>query len=414
MRRASPKDLLTALRGSRAVASPGCGTPGTLLDVIGENAAALQMSLFSGLLLGKYPFLDAVRAKEITYGTWHVMPPVRDLVAAGDVPFYPVRASRVPQLLEHLTVDTALVRLSPPDRHGFCSLGPSVSYSRGAMRRARTVIAELDPNVPRTRGESEVHVDEVDLFVDSEVAMPEYRRAPVDEVSAAIARHLVAILPQRPTIQIGIGAIPEAFVDQLVTDRVGDLRFAGMATDGMADVFAAGLLDVELHHGYPGVMAAELMGSKELMDFADDNAAIGVYSTERAITASSLWGMDRFVTINSALAVDLAGQVAADGWAGRQISGVGGSIDFTEAAMHSHGGVRIMALAASDVRRNSSKIVESLGPGTPVTLPRHSVDWVVTEHGAARLEGLSLQERGEALRELASPTSDRTILKKGS
>lgn len=407
------EEIRTVLRGARAVASPGCGTPGTLLSLIGENAAELRMSLFSGLLLGDYPFLDAIRAKEISYGTWHVMPPVRDLVATGEVSFYPVRASRVPQLLDDLAIDTALVRLSPPDRHGFCSLGPSVSYSRGAVRKARTVIAELDPQVPRTRGESEVHVDEVDLVVDSEVAMPEYRRAPVDEVSAAIARHLVAIMPKRPTIQIGIGAIPEAFVDQLLADGVGDLRFAGMATDGMADLFDAKLLDVEQRNGYPAVMAAELMGSGKLMNFADDNAAVGVYSTERAITASSLWELDRFVSINSALAIDVAGQVAADGLGGKQISGVGGSIDFTEAALHSHGGVRVIALASSDVRRNSTKIVESLGHGTPVTLARHSVDWVVTEHGAARLGSLNLQERAEALRRVCHPSHRDALLEKG-
>jgi 4-hydroxybutyrate CoA-transferase len=415
MRTVGPRDVIAALRGARAVSSPGCGTPSTLLEIIGAHAEDVHgLSLFSGMLLGDYPFVAGVENGHISYGTWHVMPPIRRLVAEGTVGFYPVRASQVPRLLGDLAVDTALVRVSPPDRHGFCSLGPSVSYPRGAIRRARTVIAEIDPSVPRTRGESEVHLDEIDLAIDSQVPMPEYRRATADEVSRSIARHLVELLPENPTIQIGIGGIPEAFADQLLADRAGGLRFAGMATDGMADLFEAGLLDLEPRHGYPAIMSAELMGSRKLMDFADDNAALGAYSTERGITASSLWSMDRFVTINSALEIDLTGQAAAEAMSGKQISGVGGSIDFTESALHSSGGLRVIALASADVRRNTSKIVAQLTAGTPVTLPRHSIDWVVTEHGAVQLGSQSLTGRAEALRSISHPTHQDHIAQEAS
>lgn len=420
MRHADEAEVVQALRGSRAVASPGCGVPGTLLDLIARNAGAMRgTTLLSGLLLGEYPFLDAVREGVLAYATWHVMPPVRSLVADGTVPFYPVRASQVPWLLGELDADAALVRVSPPDRHGFCSLGASVSYPRGAIRRSRLVIAEIDPAVPRTRGESDVHIDEIDLAIDSTVPMPEYRRAQPDEISRAIASHLVSLLPERPTIQIGIGGIPEAFVDLLVERRVPGLRFAGMATDGMADVFEAGLLDVSSTVPWPAIMSAELMGSRRLMDFADDNPAVGAYSTEQGITASTLWEIERFVTINSALEIDRTGQVAAENVAGRQISGVGGSVDFTESALHSRGGLRIVALPAADVRRHASKIVDHFAEGTPVSLARHSVDWVVTEYGAARLGPLSLRERAEALNAIAhpdhraAPGSDAVPLMKG-
>jgi 4-hydroxybutyrate CoA-transferase len=380
--------------------------------LIADHAEEVSgMSLFSGLLLGDYPFMDAVEHGHISYATWHVMPAVRRLVADGTVGFHPVRASQVPRLLIDLSIDTALIRVSPPDRHGFCSLGPSVSYPRGAVRRAQTVIAEIDPAVPRTRGESEIHVDEIDLAVESTAPMAEYRRAAPDEVSRAIAHHLVSILPDRPTIQVGIGSIPEAFVDRLLSDRVEGLRFAGMGTDGMADLFEAGLLDLEHRYGYPAIMSAELMGSSRLMEFADDNAALATYTTERGITASSLSEIDRFVTINSALQVDLTGQVSAEAMGAKQISGVGGSIDFTESALHSRGGVRVIALASDDVRRNATKIVESLAPGSPVTLPRHSVDWVVTEHGAVQLASLTLTERADALRRI-SPTASALPISK--
>lgn len=404
MRSAGEDDVVSALRGSRAVIAPGCGTPGTILRLIAARADELpHTALCSGLLLGDYPFLDAVDAGLLTYSTWHVMPAVRDLVAAGTVPFHPVRASQVPWLLGEMGVDVALVRVSPPDRHGFCSLGPSVSYPRGAIRRSRLVIAEIDPSVPRTRGESEVHADEIDMAIESTVPMFEYRRAQPDDVSRAIAATLVDLLPQRPTVQIGIGSIPEAFVDLLVERRVEDLRFAGMAVDGMADVFDAGLLDVSTNVPWPAVMAAELMGSRRLMDFADDNAAVGVYSTELALTASTLGTIDRFVSINSALQVDQSGQVAADNIAGRQISGIGGGVDFAEAALHSRGGMRVVALPAADARRNVSKIVEGFDPSTPISVPRHSIDWVVTEFGAARVGPLSVRDRVAALSSISHP-----------
>ncbi|WP_340539094.1 acetyl-CoA hydrolase/transferase family protein [Nocardioides sp. GXZ039] len=406
MRWVTPAEIVERLAGATAVASPGCGEPSTLLALIGEHADRLPgLRLYSGLLLGDYPFLDAVESGQIAYGTWHVMPAVRELVEAGTVPFYPVRASRVPWLLGALEMDTALIRVSPPDRHGFCSLGASVSYPRTAVELATTVIAEIDEAVPRTRGESEIHVDQIDLAIRSARPLPEYRRAPSSEVSEQIARHLLALLPERPTIQIGIGAIPEAFVDLLLAEGVAGLRFAGMATDGIADLFAAGLID-RGRGEYPPVMSAELMGTRTLMDFADDNPALGTYSTERGITASTLWGMDRFVSINSALAVDLTGQVSAEALGGKQVSGVGGSVDFFESAMHSEGGVRVIALPASDVRRGVSKIVPELGAGAQVSIPRHSVEWVVTEHGAVSLAALPLAERAEALLSIAPPAAD--------
>lgn len=404
MRRATESEVVTALRGGRVVASPGCGTPATLLDLVAGRADELAgTALFSGLLLGEYPFVEAVQRGALSYGTWHVMPPVRTLVADGTVAFYPIRASQVPWLLGELQIDAALVRVSPPDRHGFCSLGPSVSYPRTAVRRSRLVVAEIDPAVPRTRGESEIHVDEIHLAVDSTVPMPEYRRARSDEVSRAIAENLIGLLPERPTIQIGIGSIPEAFVDLLVERQVPGLRFAGMATDGMADLFDAGLLELTDNVPWPAVMSAELMGSRRLMDFADDNAALGTYTTERGITASTLWSMDRFVTINSALEIDRTGQVAAENVAGRQISGIGGTVDFVEAALHSRGGMRVVALPAADARRNTSKLLERFAEDTPVSLPRHSIDWVVTEYGAVRLGPLSLRERAEALDSITHP-----------
>lgn len=404
MRLASESEIVRAFAtGRRIVASPGCGTPTTLLELLGRRAGGAPASfLCSGLLLGSYPFLDAVSEGRLTYATWHVMPPIRDLVADGVVAFHPVRASQVPRLLRHLRVDTAFIRVSPPDRHGFCNLGPSVSYPVIATRETQLVIAEIDETVPRARGEGSVHVSQIDLAVPSRHPMPEYAPALPDERSRAIARHVLPLLPAAPTLQIGIGSIPEALVQELARERVPDLRFAGMAVDGMADLHDAGLLDCGRLAPYPPVAAVELMGTRRLMDFAHENPALAMYSTPVGGTAPQLGMIDRFVSINSALAVDCFGQVSADWAGGAQLSGVGGSVDFAEAAVNSRDGVRIVAMAATDVRRSTSKIVRSLA-GAPVTIPRHGVDYVVTERGVASLAFASAAERVDALAAIAHP-----------
>jgi len=397
--------------GRRIIASPGCGAPTTLLEAIGSDPDRIQGShLFSGLLLGDYPFLDAVGEGTIGYGTWHVMPPVRRLVTDGTVDFYPVRGSQVPALLRHLDVDVALVRVAPPDRHGWCNLGPSTSYPLTAIAASKLVVAELDESVPRARGEAAIHVSRIDFAVESTSAMPEYRRAESDAMSKAIAKHIVGLLPDRPILQIGIGSISEAFVDELLDARVGGLRFAGMGVDGIADLHDAGLLDVDGLHPYPPVLAAELMGSRRLMDFAHENPSLGMFGTPIGINAQTLGGLDRFVSVNSALEVDIHGQVSSEVVGGKQISGVGGSVDFVDAAMHSAGGCRVIAMAATNVRDSSSKLVRSLAEGVPVTIPRHAVDCVVTEHGVARLAHASARERLEQLAAVAAPAHRDELL----
>ncbi|HWX09943.1 MAG TPA: acetyl-CoA hydrolase/transferase C-terminal domain-containing protein, partial [Gaiellaceae bacterium] len=393
------------------VASPGCGAPNSLFDAIAKNPLAIEGStLYSGLLLGDYPFLPAVEEGLLRYATWHVMPAVRDLVASGVVPFHPVRASQVPALLRDLKVDTALIRVAPPDRHGFCNLGPSVSYPIGAVRLANLVVAEFDETAPRVYGEAAVHVSEIDVAIDAFMPMSEYRRAEGDETSRAIARHILELLPESPVVQIGIGSIPEALLDELRAAGRGDLRFAGMAVDGIADLYDSGLLARAPLHPYPPVVAAELMGSARLMEFADGNPVIGNFSTGIAIDGRTLGQFDRFVSINSAVEVDRYGQVNSEWASGRQLSGVGGSVDFFEAAANSSGGCRILAMAAANVRDASSKIVGALKEGVPVTIPRHSVDYVVTEFGVARLDTASVRERADRLAEVAAPDHRTAIV----
>jgi 4-hydroxybutyrate CoA-transferase len=396
--------------GKTMVASPGCGAPSTLLQAIADDPDEVAGgTLLSGLLLGDYVFLDAVRAGTLRYGTWHVMPQIREMVADGTVPFFPVRASQVPAMLTDFGVNTALVRLSPPDRHGFCSLGPSVSYPLLAIRAADLVVAEIDESVPRTHGESAVHVSEIDVAIASELPMPEYPRAKADEVSRTIARNIIPLLPANPTIQIGIGSIPEALLDELQAHEIRNLRFAGMGIDGMADLHEAGLLAHDSFVPFPPLMCAELMGTQRLMSFAADNPILGMYSTPFSINAHRLAEIPNFASINSAIEIDLRGQINAEWTRDQQLSGVGGSIDFVEAAIHSDGGVRIIAMRSATARNVANKIVGALATETPVTVPRHSVDYVVTENGVARLAFASVRERAQLLASVAASESPDAV-----
>lgn len=387
--------------GARIACSPGCGTPTTLLRALAAASEGRGWELCSGLQLGGYPFLDAVAAGHLGYRTWHVMAPVRDLVADGRAHYVPARASEVPRLLDAWDVRVALVRVSPPDRNGYLSLGPSVSYPLPAVQRAAVVVAEVDPALPRTAGHSLLHRSAVDVLVESEDPTPTYVAAEPDEVSRRIAAHVVDLLPRHPVLQLGIGAVPEAITAALADADVGTARLVGMASDAAVDLFARGVLDPGAVVPAPAVVAAELMGTERLFALADGNPSIGVYPSTLSHDAAGLGALERFVSVNSAVEVDLLGQVNAETVGSRQLSGVGGSLDYTEAAFRSTGGRRIVALPSTAARGTASRVVARLDGAT--TVPRAAADVVVTEHGVAHLRGRSLAERDEALRAVADP-----------
>jgi 4-hydroxybutyrate CoA-transferase len=382
------------------------GAPTTVLSKIADRASGRRWSLSSGLLLGDYPFLSAVVDGQLTYRTWHVMPPVRDLVAEGVVGYVPVRASHLADLLEKWAVGAALVRVSPPDNRGYCSLGPSVSYGMAALRTAVTLIGEVDPSVPRTCGDSRVHVSVFDSLVETETAIPTYTSAKPNAVSTRIAQRVLELLPKQPTLQIGIGAIPETLVRSLREADLGGIRFVGMATDEMVDLFQAGVLRDGDVVPTPAVLSPDMMGTEKLLEFSNDNAAIGMYPSAVSHDCAQLGLIDRFVSINTAVEVDLFGNVNSEVVAGRQISGPGGGLDYIDTATRSVGGLRIIALPSASSDGTVSRIVPRL---SHVTIPRSMVDVIVTEHGVARLDGLTTRERVEALIEIAHPDQQQTL-----
>ncbi|WP_219413727.1 acetyl-CoA hydrolase/transferase family protein [Pseudonocardia nigra] len=397
MPRVSAAAALRSVRaGARVVATSYCATPDTLLRALAERTREVPgVTLGAGMLLGGHPYADAVRAGRLALRNWHVAGAGRKLMADGLAEYVPCRAGDLPALLARQGVDVALLRVSPPDARGFCSLGPSASYGRALVDTAQVVVAEVDEGLPRTCGEDvAVHVYEVDHLVETDSPTPVYRRAPVTRESARIADLVLGLLPEDATLQLGIGAVPEAVADALADAGAVRQRFVGLACDAM----------IEMVTGPRGasVTTVELMGGPKLFAACAGNPRVRMASSARVHDPRWLADLPRLVSVCSALQVDLTGQVASESVGGAPVAGIGGSADFFDGAHFSTGGLRVVALPATTAK-NRSRIVARLDPGTPVTLPRHAVDVVVTEHGTAVLTGRSVRERAEALLGVVAP-----------
>ena len=386
--------MLSVRAGARVVPSPYCATPDTLLRGLARRAESVPgLVLDTGLLLGGHPYADAVRAGALRCRSWHLAGPARRLAAEGLVDYVACRASDVPALVG-AGVDVALVRVSPPDSDGRCGLGPSGSYGRALVAGAALVIGEVDEAFPRTCGpETTVHVSQIDHLVESDTPTPTYGPSRTGPETARIVRTVLDLLPLGAAVQVGIGAVPEAVAGELAASGERDLRLVGLGVDSMVAALRT-----------PGVRleVAELMGTAALFAAADGNPAVRLLPSRTVHDARWLGGIPRLVSVCSALQVDLSGQVASEAVDGVPLSGIGGSADFSDGARLSPGGLRIVALPAT-TPAGASRISAALGPGTPVTIPRHGVDVVVTEFGAAVLAGRSLRERAEALVAIAHP-----------
>jgi acetyl-CoA hydrolase len=400
----SPDAAMRLIESDAAiVAAPGCGSPTTLLTALARRSHDIALTLHLGLQVDDSPWLADIDPDRFRLRSWHLAGPLRQRLGDGVVEYVPARATQVTDELARSNVDVALIRVSPADEHGFHSLGPTASYILPSARRSRIVIAEVDPGVPHTFG-TWIHRSQITATVESEYPMPLYEAATLDPTSVAIAARVLELLPERPVLQLGIGGVPEALTASLTDADLGPLRFVGMVTDAMAGIFDAGKLDLEAVYPDPAILAAEVMGTRRVMDFVDHNPLVGVRESTYSHHPAALGTLDRFVSINSAVDVDLTGQVNAESVRGRQISGVGGSIDYAETAFHSDGGLRILALSSTTPDGRHSRIVPTIDAGNTITHPRSSIDLVVTEHGVADLRGRSLTERRAALISVSDPS----------
>jgi 4-hydroxybutyrate CoA-transferase len=392
--------------GDRVFVHSVAAAPKRLIDAMTARASELRVVEVVQLHTeGEAPYAAPALAKSFRVNALFVGANVREAVQAGRADYLPVFLSEVPQLFRGglLPLDVALVQVSPPDRHGYCSLGVSVDASRAAVQTARTVIAQVNPLMPRTHGDGLIHVDAIDFLVEGREPIPELPRRPITDCERAIGRHCAELVEDGATLQLGIGALPEATLSWL-----GDHHRLGihseMISDGIVDLVEKGVITGEAKRIHPGkIVAGFAHGSRRLYDFLDDNPLVQMLDIAYVNDTAVIRRNPKVTAINSALEVDLTGQVCADSIGEHQYSGVGGQMDFIRGAALSEGGKPIIALH-SVTSAGESRIVSHLKPGAGVVTTRAHVHFVVTEHGIADLFGKNLRQRAAALIAVAHPS----------
>jgi 4-hydroxybutyrate CoA-transferase len=402
----SAAEAVKAIRsGDRVWIQPSCGTPKPLIDALVVRAPELlDVELVHMKTLGEAVYTRPEYEGRFRHRGLFLGDNVREAVAAGRADYTPIFLSEIESLFETtLPLDVVLMQVSPPDAHGFVSLSTTVDCTMTALRCAKTVIAEVNERAPRTHGDTAVHVSQISMFVETSRPLLELHTEPFTEMHLDVARNVASLIPDGSTLQPGIGGISEAVLHCL--DDKHDLGIhTEMCPDGVVDLMEAGIINGQrktLHRGK--AVAAFVLGSQKLFDYIHENPSFEFRSISYVNDPFVVARNDRMVAINSALQVDLTGQVCADSLGTRPYSGFGGQIDFIRGAARSRGGVPIIALPSTACGGKVSRIVPVLEPGAGVVTSRADVHYVVTEHGIAYLHGKSLRERAEALIGIADP-----------
>ncbi len=384
--------------GSRVILPHGCVEPTAFYDALmAEREHFRALHLYSGLQFGEYAYLRSGLNENFTYTTWQASGRIRQLCKDGQIDFLPLRFRDVTRVISRdgaLPPDVVVVQVSKPE-NGAVSLGISVSLYRDLIASACMVIAEINAHMPVTHGNTRVPLEALTLAIESHCPLGTYpppRRSVRDE---RIVELILGLIPRGAWVQFGVGSIPDAVLSRL--HEVPDVNLhSGMLTDGLVDFVGKSA------HA-PRVVTGEVAGSPALYEFVGRTSAVEFQPSSVTHDVFTIARLPRFVSINSAVEVDLHGQVNGEAVGGVQISGIGGSLDFAEGAAASAGGAGIIALPSTTEDGKRSKIVRQLAAGTPVTIPRVCADCVVTEFGVARLKGKTLRERAEALRAIAHP-----------
>ncbi|MBS1714567.1 MAG: acetyl-CoA hydrolase/transferase family protein [Armatimonadetes bacterium] len=353
---------------------------------------------------GPAPYAEPGMEESFRVNALFVGANTRKAVDEGRADYIPVFLSEVPALFRNriLPIDTALIQVSPPDKHGFCSLGISIEATRAAVQTAKRVIAQVNRHMPRSHGDGLIHVDTLTSIVEHDQPLPEVLGKPAGETEAAIGRHCAGLIEDGATLQMGIGAIPDAVIASLAGHK--DLGVhTEMFSDGLVDLVEKGVVTGSQKRVHPGkIVATFVLGSQRVYDFLDDNPLVAMLDAAYVNDTAVIRRNRRVTAINSAIEVDVTGQVCADSIGCRMYSGVGGQMDFIRGAMYSEGGKPIIALP-SVTNKGESRIVGMLKPGAGVVTTRAHVHFVVTEYGVADLYGKNLRQRAEALIAIAHP-----------
>lgn len=410
----SPEEAVKLIpRGAHVFIGSGCGEPQGLVKALASAEMLVDVEVIQVLTLGLAPYVKEKYHAQFRHNAFFIGPHARKAVWEGRADYTPVFLSEVPRLFKtgQVHLDVALIQVSPPDENGYCSFGIAVDITKPAAENAELVIAEINPHMPRVGGNSLMHVDALDVLTFSSLPLLELPKYKVqEEVVERIGKSVAELVPDGATIQVGIGNIPNAIL-QALKDKKDLGLHTEMLSDGVLELITAGVITNKRKTLHPGkAVASFCMGSRKLYTFIDRNPFFEFYPSDYVNNPFVIAAHEKMVAINTALEVDLTGQVCADSLGPRFYGGIGGHLDFVRGAARALEGKPIIVLP-STTKRGRSTIVSQLSPGAGVATTRGDVHYVVTEYGTAYLHGKSVRERALALISIAHPQFRAELLK---
>src|ERR1700751_599670 len=392
--------------GMRVYIQPGCAEPESLVESLMRRAPELyDVEIVHMMTMGAAPYVVPEMAGHFRHNAIFIGANVREAINEGRADYTPIYLSEIEELFEssEMPIDIALIQVSPPDSHGFCSFGVGVDTTLTAARLARYVVAQVNDQMPRTYGDSFIHVNKIDAIVESSRPLCALKKHAVTEIQIAIARNVAGLIQDGAVIQTGIGGIPDAVLPMLM-DRKDLGVHSELVSDGVIPLIDAGVLTGARKNFKPRkIILGFALGSKRLFEYVDNNPIFEFHPTAYTNDPGLIARNDNMVAINSALQVDLTGQVCSDSIGTYFYSGIGGQVDFLRGASRSKGGKPIIAISSTAKDGAISRIMPMLSPGAGVVTSRGLIRYVVTEYGVAYLHGKSIRERAKALIEIAHP-----------
>ncbi|MBI3478680.1 MAG: acetyl-CoA hydrolase/transferase family protein [Acidobacteria bacterium] len=392
--------------GMRVYIQPGCAEPETLVEALMHRGPDVEdVEIVHMMTMGTAPYVAPEMAGHFRHNAVFIGGNVRDAINDGRADYTPIYLSEIEELFESgaMPIDVALVQVSPPDAHGFCSFGIGVDTTLTAAKVARFVVAQVNDQMPRTNGDSFIHVNDIDMVVVQSRPLCEIKRVRITEMHTAIARNVAGLIDDGCVLQTGIGGIPDAVLPFLM-DRKDLGIHSELVSDGAIPLIDAGVITGARKNFKPRkIIVGFILGTRKMFDYVHNNSMFEFHPTAYVNDPNFIARNDRMVAINSCLQVDLTGQVCSDSIGNQFYSGIGGQVDFLRGASRSKGGKAIIALSSTAKSGTISRIVPMLSPGAGVVTSRGLVRYVVTEFGVAYLHGKSIRERAKALIDISHP-----------
>jgi len=403
----TPDEALRCVQsGMRVYIHPGCAEPETLVEALIRRAPQVQdVEIVHMMTMGAAPYVAPEMAGHFRHNAVFIGGNVREAINEGRADYTPIYLSEIEELFESgaMPIDVALLELSPPDAHGFCSFGVGVDTSLTAAKCARYVVAQVNDQMPRTYGDSFIHVNDIDAIVESSRPLCTVKKVEITDLHVAIARNVAGLIEDGAVLQTGIGGIPDAVLPFLM-DRKDLGIHSELVSNGVIPLIETGVITGARKNFKPRkIIVGFAIGNKELFNFVDNNPIFEFHPTAWVNDPMFIARNDKMVAINSALEVDLTGQVCSDSIGNQFYSGIGGQVDFIRGASRSKGGKAIIAISSTAKNGTISRIKPMLSPGAGVVTSRGLIRYVVTEYGVAYLHGKSIRERAKALIEIAHP-----------